>query len=315
MFEDSYLESKFTALLGPLRELMNDARTADVMVNPDGKVFIERIGEQIEPTDLVLPPAQTLAMIKTLATVTGSAKVHDDAPALAVRVPGLGWRFQGFLPPIVSGPAISLRKPAGKVYPLSDYVASGRLTEAQHTVLLDAVRERLNVVIVGGTGSGKTTFANALLHEVAQATSQDRIVTIEDTEELQCASANLVQLRTSRAVDMHDLLRWTLRIRPDRIVVGEVRGAEALVVLKAWNTGHPGGLTTLHANGAPEGLEKLEKLAAEGTRGFVPRSEVAAGVQIVVACERRHGQRRVSQVIRVEGLDREGNYRWKEIGT
>jgi len=150
---------------------------------------------------------------------------------------------------------------------------------------------------------------------VADATPHDRVVTIEDTEELQCSSANLVQLRTSRHVGMHELLRWTLRIRPDRIVVGEVRGAEALVVLKAWNTGHPGGLTTLHANGAAEGLQKLGELAAEGTNGFVPRHEVAAAVQLVVSCERRHGHRRVAQVIRVEGLDGQGSYRWKEIGT
>ena len=140
-----------------------------------------------------------------------------------------------------------------------------------------------------------------------------RIVIIEDLPELQSLAANSVSVRTTRHVGMSDLLRCSLRLRPDRIVVGEVRGAEALVVLKAWNTGHPGGLCTLHANSAHEGLEKITQLAAEGTGGFLPRQEVAAAVQFVVFIARTGGHRRVEQLIRVHGLDAKGGFQWTEV--
>ncbi|HEX5656744.1 MAG TPA: P-type conjugative transfer ATPase TrbB [Polyangiales bacterium] len=314
MDETQYLSARLASLLGPVRTLMADDQITDVMINPDGRVFAERIGERIVATDLVFDAAQATALIKNLAFLVGAAKLDERNPELSGRVPDLGWRFQGLLPPVVAAPAISLRKPAQRVYPLEDYVSAGRMTEEQFAFLCEAVAEHRNIVVVGGTGSGKTTLCNALLHEMARVCPEDRVVIIEDTEELQCTCENSVALRATRDVDMHQLLRWTLRLRPDRIVVGEVRGAEALVVLKSWNTGHPGGLTTLHANGAREALDKLEQLAAEGTGGFVPRHEVAAAVDVVVYCERSRGHRRVAQVIQVEGLNGDSKYEWKEIG-
>lgn len=312
--ERAYLQRRFDALLGPtLSQLMNDPTVADLMINPDGQVFIERVGERIEATGVVLPFAQTLALIKTLASVTDSAKVHDAAPVLEARVPVLGWRFEGLLPPVTLGPTVSIRKPAQRVYRLADYVASSRMSSEAHDALCAAVRDRHNILVVGGTGSGKTTLTNAVLSEIAEAGPTDRLVIIEDLPELQSLAPNSVALRTTRHVGMSDLLRCSLRLRPDRIVVGEVRGAEALVVLKAWNTGHPGGLCTLHANSAYEGLEKITRLAAEGTGGFMPRQEVAAAVQLVVFIARTRGHRRVEQLIRVDGLDAKGEFQWTEI--
>jgi type IV secretion system protein VirB11 len=217
------------------------------------------------------------------------------------------------VPPVVPAPTISLRKPASRVYPLVDYLDAGKISPHRYEALREAVRERWNIVVVGGTGSGKTTLTNAILHAVAELTPTDRVLVIEDTEELQCSSRNSVGMKATRHISMHVLLRDSLRMRPDRIVVGEVRGSEALVVLKAWNTGHPGGVTTLHANSAVGGLDKLEKLAAEGTAGYVPRHEVAAAVQLVVYCERRSGNRRVAGMIKVNGLRRDGEYEWSEI--
>lgn len=311
--EAQYLERRFHALLGPLLPLMAADDVADVMVNPDGRVFVERVGEQIVATDLVIEPSQALALIKTLATMTGAAKVLEESPSLAARVPGLGWRFQGLVPPVVPAPTISLRKPASRVYPLLDYLSAGKLSPGHYEALREAVRERHNIIVVGGTGSGKTTLTNAILNEVALLTPSDRVIFIEDTEELRCASENHVAMKATRHISMHALLRDSLRMRPDRIIVGEVRGAEALVVLKAWNTGHPGGVTTLHANSARGGLDKIEKLAAEGTAGYVPRHEVAAAVQWVVYCERRSGNRRVAEVIKVNGLQTNGEYECCEV--
>lgn len=312
--EREYLTQRFTTLLGPrLGSLMADPGIADLMVNPDGRVFIERIGEHVEPTGVVLPASQTLALIKTLAVVTESARVTDQSPVLEARVPGLGWRFEGLLPPVTSGPTISIRKPAQRVYRLEEYVDTSRLSPDAHAVLQTAVRERQNILVVGGTGSGKTTFTNAVLCEIAESNPTDRLVVIEDVPELQSSASNSVALRTTRTVGMADLLRCSLRLRPDRIIVGEVRGGEALVVLKAWNTGHPGGLCTLHANGALEGLEKLTQLAAEAAGGFMPRQEVASAVQLVVFIARRAGHRRIEQVIRVHGLNARGDFEWNEV--
>jgi len=312
--EKAYLERRFETLFGPsLTALMKDPTVADLMINPDGQVFIERVGEQIENTGVVLPATQTLALIKTLASVTDSAKVHDDAPVLEARVPGLGWRFEGVLPPVTSGPTVSIRKPAQRVYRLAEYLQTDRMSGSVHDALATAVRERQNVLVVGGTGSGKTTLTNAVLCEIADATPADRLVIIEDLPELQSTATNSVSLRTTRHVGMADLLRCSLRMRPDRIIVGEVRGAEALVVLKAWNTGHPGGVCTLHANTAREGLDKITQLAAEGTGGFLPKQEVAAAVQLVVFIARTRGHRRVEQLIRVHGLDAKGEFQWDEV--
>ena len=175
--------------------------------------------------------------------------------------------------PVVSSPAFAIRKRPEVVFTLDEYVAGGMMTEAQAAIIRAAAVARQNMLIVGGTGSGKTTLANAILAEPAFA--EDRVVLIEDTAELQCSAADQIQMLTKRTepqVTMTDLVRDTLRLRPDRIIIGEVRDGSALDLLKAWNTGHPGGLATIHANSAAEGLTRLEDLIGEVTQRIPHRA-------------------------------------------
>jgi type IV secretion system protein TrbB len=177
--------------------------------------------------------------------------------------------------------------------------------------LKEAVLAKGNIVVVGGTSSGKTTLVNALLAEVA--TTNDRVVILEDTRELNCAAEDCVKLRTKPGiVSLADLVRSTLRLRPDRIIVGEVRGAEALDMLKAWNTGHPGGLATVHANSARGALYRIEQLVQEATV-TVPRRLIAEAIDILVFLEGRGSGRKVTEVARVEGLDMDGDYQLTPI--
>ena len=209
-------------------------------------------------------------------------------------------------------PTFAIRKRSAGVIPLSRYVTTGVLTEAQATFLQGAVWSRANIVIAGGTSTGKTTLANALLQEVA--TTGDRVIVLEDTVELQCLADDHVPLRTRPGVvSMADLVRSTLRLRPDRIVVGEVRGAEALDLLKSWGTGHPGGIATLHAGSARGALTRLEQLIQE-TVITVPRALIAEAVDVVVFIAGRGQRRRVEDIVRVVGLTPDG-YHLEPIET
>jgi type IV secretion system protein VirB11 len=306
--ERTRLDGKFADALGPeLRTLLDDPLVSDVLVNPDGKVFVERVGERMMAVDLTIGAARRASLVKT-AVVLGGSPTETGAAILETRIPGCGWRFEGVLPPVVEAPALSIRKPARSVYPLEAYVGEGRLSEQGLAVLRQAVQSRDNVLVVGGTGSGKTTFVNAMLREVAERTPEHRVLLLEDTPELQCACPNVVPMVSTHRESLLDLLRASMRMRPDRIVVGEVRGAEAVVLLNSWNTGHPGGFSTVHASSAKEGLVRLEQLCRQGGAG-VPRSEIAAAVNLVVAIGRDDGFRRVREVVRVEGLDEGGAYR------
>jgi type IV secretion system protein VirB11 len=187
-----------------------------------------------------------------------------------------------------------------------DYVRDGIMTAEAARSLSQAAVERRNILVAGGTSSGKTTLANALLAEIAAL--DERVILIEDTRELQSAAPDTVALRTRRGVvGMADLVRSTLRLRPDRIIVGEVRGGEALDMLKAWNTGHPGGIATVHANGARAALYRLEQLAQEAVV-TVPRRLVAEAIDLVVFISGRGSERRLDSIITVAGLDPGGDY-------
>jgi type IV secretion system protein VirB11 len=222
---------------------------------------------------------------------------------VSAELPIGGQRFEGILPPVVTAPAFSIRNPAARVFELSDYVTAGTMTDDQAKTLVQSVLERQNILIVGGTGSGKTTLANALLAEVAK--TGDRVLILEDTRELQCEANDQVALRTQPSVAMRQLVRSTLRLRPDRIVVGEVRGGEALDLLKAWSTGHPGGIATVHANSAADGLDRLEQLVGEVVN-TVPRKLIATAVDTIVGIENRNGTRRVTDILEVLGCDGAG---------
>src|SRR5690606_36844963 len=242
-------------------------------------------------------------IIRLVAAHVGT-EVHRGRPLLTAELPETGERFEGILPPAAPGPAFALRKRAVGVIGLADYVSDGILSAEQAELLRCAVRERQNILIAGGTSTGKTTLANALLAEIAS--TGDRVLVLEDTVELQCAARDHVPLRTrAGVVSMTELVRATMRLRPDRVIVGEVRGGEALDLIKVWGTGHPGGIATLHAGSAHGALLRLEQLILEVAL-TPPRALIAEAVNVIVFIAGRGRARQVQTVARVTGVDRDG---------
>ena len=294
-----------TAMGPEIAAALADPAVIEVMVNPDGALRLDRLGEGRTDTGARLGAAEVERIIRLVASHV-RLEVHAKNPVVSAELPETGERFEGILPPVSTAPCFSIRKPAVKVYTLEDYVADRILSPLQAETLKRAVVEQRNLLIAGGTSSGKTTLANALLAEIARL--DERVILIEDTRELQCAAPDCVALRTKTGVvTLADLVRSTLRLRPDRIIVGEVRGAEALDMLKAWNTGHPGGVTTVHANSARAALYRLEQLVQE-TVVTVPRRLIAEAIDLVVFIRGRGMARRVETIAEVSGLDAAGDY-------
>ena len=295
-----------TALGSEIGAWLEDPAVIEVMLNPDGRLWVDRLGLGIADTGAVLPAADGERIIRLVAHHVG-VEVHAAAPRVSAELPGTGERFEGLLPPVVAAPSFAIRKPAGAVFSLADYVAAGIMSPACAAALAAAVAARANILVAGGTSTGKTTLTNALLAEVAR--TGDRVVLIEDTRELQCAAPNLVALRTKDGVaSLSDLVRSALRLRPDRIPIGEVRGAEALDLLKAWGTGHPGGVGTIHAGSALGTLRRLEQLIQESVV-TVPRALIAETINVIAVLVRDGTGRRLSELVHVEGLDAAGDYR------
>jgi type IV secretion system protein TrbB len=303
--------SMLQSAMGPtIADALRDPLVVEIMVNPDGALRFDRLGEGRSDSGIHLEPGQVERIIRLVASHARS-EVHAGSPIVSAELPphgeGAGERFEGVLPPVSLAPCFSIRKPASRVYTLTDYVNDGIMAAETARLLSLAVVERANILVAGGTSSGKTTLANALLAEMAHL--DERVILIEDTRELQCAAADTVALRTrAGAVSMADLVRSTLRLRPDRIIVGEVRGREALDMLKAWNTGHPGGIATVHANNAVSSLYRLEQLIQEAVVG-VPRQLIAEAIDMIVFIAGRGLARRVETIVRVDGLDADGRYR------
>lgn len=294
-----------TALGTAIADYLDDDRVVEVMLNPDGKLWVDFLSGGLEDTGYSILPTDAERIVRLVAHHVG-AEVHAGAPRVSAELPGTGERFEGLLPPVVAAPSFAIRKPAVAVFTLQDYVTAGIMTSDQAGVLRDAVAERRNVLVVGGTSTGKTTLVNALLAEVAK--TSDRVVLIEDTRELQCAAPNLVSLRTKDgAVSLRDLVRSALRLRPDRIPIGEVRGPEALDLLKAWGTGHPGGIGTLHAGSAIGALHRLEQLIQEATV-MVPRGLIAETIDLIAVLSGRGSARRITELSRLSGLSPTGDY-------
>ncbi len=306
-----------TALGARIAAALADPAVIEVMVNPDGCLRLDRLGEGIVDTGHKLDPAAIERIIRLVASYV-RVEAHEHNPIVSAELPPhgegqAGERFEGLLPPVSRSPCFAIRKPAAKVFTLEDYVAERILNPIQAETLKKAVRERRNLLIAGGTSSGKTTLANALLAEIAGF--GERVVLIEDTRELQCAAPDCVALRTkSGIVSLADLVRSTLRLRPDRIIVGEVRGPEALDLLKAWNTGHPGGIATVHANSAHAALYRLEQLIQEAI-AIPPRRLIAEAIDIVVFIAGRGVTRQVQAIAKVVGLDGSGDYRLTELSA
>jgi P-type conjugative transfer ATPase TrbB len=283
-----------------------DPNITDIIVNEDGRVWYEAHGRGLYAAGFVIPESQRESLIGTVAAMLGTV-ADNDHPIVEGELLIDGIRFEGLMPPVVRQACWAMRKPAQILYNLNDYVTDRIITEGQAEVFREATRRRYNILIAGNTGSGKTTFAGALINEmVASSDPSDRYITIEDTLEIQCRAENLVQLRTSETADLTRLVRATMRLRPDRIIIGEVRGGEALALLKAWLTGHPGGVTTIHANNAKSALTRLSSLVQEA--GVPPQPElIAETIQLIAFIVRTPKGRRVTELVRVEGYDpREG---------
>lgn len=300
-----HTESLYHAL-GPLvAEALGRSDVVEVMANPDGSLWVDRAGVGRERVGRI-EPAAAETTIRLLASHMGET-VTPSRPAVAGILPRSGERFQGVLPPLTERPVFTIRKRADVIYTLDDYVAHGILRADHAVVIRQGVADRKNILVAGGTGSGKTTLVNAILAE--PAFRRERVVILEDTKELQCPADDRVELLTKTTdprVTMTDLLRMTLRLRPDRIIVGEVRGPEALAMLKAWNTGHPGGIATLHANSAPDALRRIEDLVGEASQ-VIPQRSIASAINVIAFIERtpQTPGRRVSAVINVIGFDGE----------
>lgn len=299
-----------TAMGPAIGAALVDPTVIEVMVNPDGSLRLDRLGEGRVDTGERLKPDEVERIIRLVASHL-RVEVHANNPVVSAELPESGERFEGLLPPVSLAPCFAIRKPAAKVYTLADYVAGQVMMPLQADALKRAVRERRNILIAGGTSSGKTTLANALLAEIASA--DERVILIEDTRELQCTAPDCVALRTKPGVvGLADLVRSTMRLRPDRIIVGEVRGPEALDMLKAWNTGHPGGIATVHANSAHAALYRLEQLIQEAVV-TVPRRLVAQAIDLVVFIRGRGEGRRIETIAEVDGLDAKADYRLVEL--
>lgn len=295
------IAEKLKRELGPLVcGFLEDPAVIEIMLNPDGTLWVERLGEPMECVGTMpTPQAESL-----MGTVASSLKTNITAqsPILECELPLDGSRFEALIPPVVSGPTFTIRKKALKIFTLADYVDGGIMSDSQCAAIEAAVRNRRNILVVGGTGTGKTTLTNAIIQHMSIVAPQDRLAIIEDTGELQCSAKNAVTMRSVAHVDMTQLLKATMRLRPDRIIVGEVRDGAALALLKAWNTGHPGGVATVHANSAPAGLIRIEQLVAEATQAPM-QALISEAVDLIVAIEKTATGRRVKEVVNVTGHD------------
>lgn len=299
--------------MGPLiLSALNDPRTVEVMCNADGRLWHERLGERMKCIG-ALRSAQAEAIIKTVAAYHGK-EVRHLTPLIEGELPLQGMRFAGQLPPVVQGPTFSIRKKAIAVFTLQQYVEAGIMTPAQCAAIKAAVRAHRNILVSGGTGSGKTTLVNAVISEMVTAFPHERPCIMEDIGEIQCTAENYLQYHTSLEVSMTDLLKTVLRMRPDRILVGEVRGKEALDLLDAWNTGHEGGACTLHANSADAGLKRLKSLVTRNESAPADIEPlIGEAVHVVVHIARTpEGNRRVQEILEISGYV-DGHYITKTL--
>lgn len=283
-----------------IRRYLEDDNITEIYTNSnDPQIRIDTRDRGMLATGKYLEPETIANIIYTVADLTNTI-CNEKNPSLPADFHGI--RFQGLLPPVVRLPKFNLRKHSVGILTLDDYVQSGVMSKTQKDVLKKTIQNRKNIIAAGGTKSGKTTFLNAILSEIAK--TNDRVVILEDTPELQCAADDVDYLRTSDERNMTDLLRDTLRLTPQRIVVGEVRGAEALSLLDAWSTGHSGGCSTVHSNSAVQTLRRLEELTARA-EDRPHQTMIAEAVDVIVYLQMNGLKREVEQIIAVEGWDYE----------
>lgn len=256
---DHRLRAQLAFELGPeLTEVLDDPAVYELLLNADGRVWVDRAEGMSPLANFYFPPHRAESLLGTIASIS-NLTITADNPILETTLPYRGFRVTGIIPPVTTAPIFTIRKPPAVVFPLGTL-----LTDlSQLDRLREALRARQNIVVSGATGSGKTTLASSLLRELVLLCPDHRLIVLEDTPELSIVAQNFVSCATSHSVHLSRLIRTTLRLDPTRIIVGEVRGAEAFHLLKAWNTGHPGGVATVHANSASSALSRLDQLAQE----------------------------------------------------
>jgi type IV secretion system protein TrbB len=297
--DERYLALLKRELGSELLRVLDDPATTDVMRNADGSIWIAAHGRGMYRADFTMADSQVEALIGTLAAALG-AVADADHPIVEGELPIRRVRFEGLRPPIVKAPAFALRKPAQVLYSLGDYVQAGIIRPAWADFLSEAVARKLNIVIAGVTGSGKTTFAGALLNEMVERSDpSDRYLILEDLPEIQCKADNALFLLTSETVDLTRLVRTAMRLYPTRIIIGETRGAECLALLKAWLT-HSGGVTTVHATSVKAALMRLGSLIQEAAIGPQPEL-IAETANLIAVIEAGRQSRRVTELARIEG--------------
>ncbi len=285
---------------------LDERTTTEVVVNSDGSIWVERFGRGMEREEATILPEQAMRVMTTTAALLKMV-VNQQQPIIEGLLPLDGSRFAGSVPPISTNASFNIRKKPMTIFTLEEYVENGTMTGEQMQAIHHAIDEKLNILVIGGTGSGKTTLLNAILDGVAKRTPLDRVVMIQDTDEVQCKAPNVESFISTKDFDMTYLLRHTMRRSPVRIVVGEVRGPEAHVLVKAWGTGHPGGVGTVHADSAEDGLPRIEDLIEEDPGKRVRPWSLAKAINVLVYIEKETtGQRRrlVKKVLRVTGYDR-----------
>lgn len=292
------LNAKLERELGVvILEALRDPQVVEVLLNDDGTLWEDRFSTGMKIIgEMTAVRAENL--IGTIANALGEPVTRDN-PIVEGELPLDGSRFEGVIPPNVERPIFAIRKKALRVFTLREYVEQGIMSQAQMDVIVDHIRQKHNILVAGGTGSGKTTLCNAILHTIAEVHPDVRMAIIEDTRELQCPIKNKVMLRTSDTVDMTRLLKVCLRLRPDGIGLGEVRDKAALAMVKAWNTGHGLGVCTTHANDAKAGLTRIENLIQEA--GVPPNpATIAEAINCVVSIQKTKEGRRIDGIVTVE---------------
>jgi pilus assembly protein CpaF len=296
--------------LRPIEQYILDPEISEVLVNASGRVFVERLGVLEEVPSVVLEKKHLEVAVKNIARRLGD-DISEEKPLLDSRLPDGSRVAAVFAPCSVGGTTLAIRKFNNRWFSVSDLVSIGSLTEDVAQLLQAAVVERKNVLISGGTSTGKTTLLNGLASAISET---ERIVLIEDTSEIQLTKPNLVRLeaRGERPglpeVTIRDLVKMSLRLRPDRILVGEVRGGEAFDLLQALNSGHSGMLSTIHANSATQALAKFENyilLAGIDLPYTAIQGGIAESLNLVVQIERKQGKRLVTEVLAIQGFNRE----------
>ena len=281
----------------------------EIMLNPDGKLLVEEFGKGKQQVG-TLTQTQAESIVNTVAAMLNTT-VGYDRPGLEDELPIDTSRFTALLPPVVAATSFTIRRKATKIFTLGDYLQSNIISQKQHDVIIDCIKNKKNIVVAGGTGSGKTTLLNAVINGISVEASHDRLVIIEDTGEVQCSASDYVTMRAVGNFTMNDCLKKTMRFRPDRIIVGEVRGGEAMALLKSWNTGHEGGAATIHANSASLALLRLQSLIAEAPEAsnYTPemiKSLIGEAVQVIIfICKDKEALagRKISEIVKVEGYD------------